>query len=89
MPGRSTSVVSTSIFSFLQRHLGPSFSKPIEQFLYRQEKKVLSNKINETKDKTEDPQKAWHTHHKNITSLIGASWSYLPSPVYNKVMIIS
>ena len=37
------------------------------------------------KDKTEDPQKAWHTHHKNITSLIGASWSYLASPVYNKV----
>ena len=41
------------------------------------------------KDKTEDPQKAWHTHHKSITSLIGASWSYLPSPVYDKVMIIS
>ena len=41
------------------------------------------------KDKTEDPQKAWHTHHKSITSLIGASWSYLLSPVYDKVMIIS
>ena len=35
--------------------------------------------------KLKDPQNAGYTHHKSITSLIGASWSYLPSPVYNKV----
>ena len=33
--------------------------------------------------KLKDPQKAGYTHHKSITSLLGASWSYLPSPVYN------